>query len=455
MTVSRTYAPSSDIEDETFFSKRNDIGDAFIPDTSVPLRGLGNWIIISSSFSESIETKVRPYLYEVIFILWRETWLEAKSGNAFHRQMFGAFIDNCDFLIPLCLKSLILRCSEISQSPNLIPSLLFDRNHINILSSLVEATSYGLMDEILKGSCQRDFDHALVKCLSSNDLIIDFLTGLLAVIHPAQVSWLISKYFDGLRVCDTNNDECFDVNIIKSAVVRLRGSRLLRLRATERISSLPRFLALNFPLKPSSSNSQVPAAYLSWTSQIKIISQHLDFSDTADVMNGLHRLPESNWLAGLVVDECFTICAKSTLSLSTLSASPSLTKKRNSDFPSNIAIHCHQSMALHSITIIYELLLRSHATDRRYQNEEASYRVASVFLAPILDHSIDNMRALVEMNADDTTRILWLSTVLYVLQESAESSLCNLLEVREFCFDHDARFRSHLQFFFRFSREST
>jgi hypothetical protein len=112
-------------------------------------------------------------------------------------------------------------------------------------------------------------------------------------------------------------------------------------------------------------------------------------------------------------------------------------------------------MAFHSITIIYELLLRSHATDRRYQNEEASYRVASVFLAPILDHSIDNMGALVEMNADDTTRILWLSTVLYVLQESAESSLCNLLEVREICFYHVALFHSHLHFFFRFSREST
>ena len=419
------------------FSKRNDIGDAFLPDTSVPLRGLGNWSIIFSSLSEPLETRVRPYVYEIILLLWRETWLEAKSGKNEHRQRFEAFTENYDFLLPLCLKSLILRCSEISNSHNLIPSLLFDHSHITLLGSLIEATAHGLMESILKGNCQRDFDHALVKGLSSNDLMIDFLTGLFTAIHPAQVSWLTIRYFDFLRSFDTTSDECVNIKSFKS-VIRTRGSRLLRLRAAEKLSSLPRFIALNFPLKTSNIKSQMQAPIFSWTRQMKMMSKGLDASasGTYDFIEGVQRLPESCWLAKLLVDECFSVCASSfELALSCDSAVVSqTTNKSESDSLLHQALTCHQSLALHSITIIYELLLRSHATDHRYQSEEASCRIADVFLLSITKNTIDKIPVLDKMAVDDKIRVIWLSCVLYVLQESSETTLCALIEVGFYAF---------------------
>jgi len=425
------YTPSSDIEDEKIVSRRKDedLVDAFLPDRSFPLRGLGNWIIVASSFSRSTEAKVRPHVYEVIIILWNEVWQEAKHGNTFHRQLFDTFVNNCDFLIPLCLKSLILRCSEIIHHPKLIPPLLFDHYHINIISSLIEAVTNGIMSETLKGKCQLDFDHALAKCLSSNDFLIDFLTGLLTVIHPVQVAWLFSKYFDSLGAYDTRNKtngvEIFDMHITNPDFLRVRGSRLFRLRAIEKIASLPRFIALNFPLKTSSFNKLATSACLSWTNQTK--TRYQDISASANIMSGLRRCPENNWLARLLAHECFTICVQSAFEAH--SSSSSSMKRKDIDSTSNIIMQCRKSMALHSITIVYELLLRSHATDCRYQSEEASYRVASVFLEQILNDSIGNIRVLSEMAADDSVRILWLSSVLYVLQESSESSLCTLFEV--------------------------
>lgn len=429
--VSGTYAPSSDIEDEKFFSKRNDTSDAFLPNNSVRLRGVGNWLTIFSSLSKSQETNLRPHVYEVVLILLRETWLEVKNGNDVRRLTFEAFIDNLDFLIPLCLKSLILRCSETSYPQNFIPSLLFDHSHVTILSSLVEATTFGLMDQIVKGNGQYGLDYALVKALPSNDLLIDFLTGLLTVIHPAQVSWLITKYFDCLRAYDTSSHEPLDARNIKP-LLHLRGSRFLRLRAAEKMSSVPRFIALNFPLKTSPMRSQLGAAFLSWTKQIQMMPQHNSQSGSSDNMDSLRRLPENHWLAQLLVDECLTICARScqyALAYDAVQELQSSTKKNESHLLLCTAIPCHQSIALHSITIVYELLLRSHATDRRYQNDEASYRVASLFLSPVVDNTIDKVADLDLMVADDKIRILWLSSVLYVLQESAETNLCNVIEV--------------------------
>ena len=68
----------------------------------------------------------------------------------------------------------------------------------------------------------------------------------------------------------------------------------------------------------------------------------------------------------------------------------------------------------------YELLVKRHAMDSRFQTIDSNIRVAAMFVGPILDYSLDAYPVLARMNANQQVRGIWLICLLYVLQEGPE-----------------------------------
>ena len=80
-----------------------------------------------------------------------------------------------------------------------------------------------------------------------------------------------------------------------------------------------------------------------------------------------------------------------------------------------------QSIAIHAITTVHELLLRRHAMDRRFQNESSRGRIAALFAEPVFEQSISSVRWLARLESTHKVRSLWLLCFVYILQEAPEN----------------------------------
>ena len=77
-------------------------------------------------------------------------------------------------------------------------------------------------------------------------------------------------------------------------------------------------------------------------------------------------------------------------------------------------------MAQKAIFVLYEVLLRRHSLDRRFQGENARTRIAGLFAVPILELSSSEMPRLMKLDPSDDVRCLWLLCFLHICQESPE-----------------------------------
>ena len=424
------------------------------------------------------------YLYESVILLWLRAWLDhiedgigASSGSMerkitsfvvppphatastkLEQSPIFAFFANMDFLLPLCAKSIVLRFNmEVSSNYPPWTKAVVDEGHLRVLEPFVEMLARGLMGQALSGLQQSDepLDSSLLRALESSAVVHDFIAALAAVLHPEHMQSLIGKFFRTLRDCETEHLgdlSSIDFQWTDENLHRVRSSRQLRLQAIERLAVLPSFLAMNYPRK---FNSNRCSSFSRRTKKSDWLHQHADADCGEECIwkpnahAGTEKLPRAGWLSDLLTKESLSICSLSSESVvaeamahievtrqeSSLSPSqhriaPSLKKRPGASLKRSDLL-MFQALSIQAITCVYELIIRRHAMDRRFQGESGRGRVAGMLAGPILEKSIASVRWLARMEANHRVRSTWLLCVTYVLQEAPEYYIA--LTVRSYC----------------------
>lgn len=374
-------------------------------------------------------------------------------GPSASQSSIFLFYAHMDVLLPLCLKSVILRYA-VEVLPFYPPSTkaLLDESHIVIMNQLIELLARGLLGQALSGvGSSNGCEKALSRALMSSETVLDFLVGLLGVFHPEHMHILLRTFFKTLR--DGEIEHLHGRNVTDSgfewteeSLQRVRSSRQLRVRAVEVLAALPSFVSLNYPRRYAVERSSDTAKKATW------LMQSCESNEDDDIVQRqaqiVRRKPPSGWLAELLLTEALSVCSLSCeavvaeaiahVEVSSNAGSknasvvtPSLKKRPGAALKRNDLMML-QSIAVHSISCVYELLLRRHAIDRRYQTESGRERVAALYASPILDKSISSTRWLARMESTHKVRSLWLLCFVYVLQEAPTrvirnyiKSLCN------------------------------
>ena len=406
------------------------------------------------------------FLYESIFLLWLRAWLDfieggidssvsvdnkitsfvilPESGSKNDQPIF-AFFANLDFLLPICLKSIVMRYSrEISPNYPASTKAIVDDGHLRVLEPFVEMLARGLMGQALAGLCSGEtLEESLLRALKSSTVVNEFLAGLATVLHAEHIHSLLSKYFRTLRDCETEHLgdlSSTDFQWTLENLHRVRSSRQLRLQAIEGFSTMPAFIALNFPRKYTGATPSEKATRADW------LHQYVDF-DEKDFWNPrVHspskRAPPSAWLAQLLTREALSICSLSSESvvaeamahIEATSAPPhglpasSALKKRPGATLKREDLLMFQSLSIQAITSVYELLIRRHVMDRRFQKESSRGRIAGMLAGPIFEKSLQSVRWLARMEATHRVRSTWCLVLVYVLQETPETLLTHLIK---------------------------
>ena len=411
-------------------------------------------------------SRQRSYSYEVIFVLWAKAWLEytAENGTRIHHVLFNqsesdsdnrsllisSFYAHKDLLLPLCMKSMVIRCSSVTSEANSSAKVIVDEYHMQILESVIEMLCQGLMAEALSPDADNP-DQALIESLRSVDTVVDFLIGLSSMIHPQQQGIILTTFIKTLRAAEKDDEDilagCIEWN--SSTIRRVKASRHLRLRAIEKLSVLASFIQSNFPLKYSPCGALTKERSVSWNVQnagdpelIGIASCGSPYSD------GAERFPRSGWLACLLTDELLLICSLSCEAVvAEAIAHTEATKRQNEGSqsslqsalqqrPGKMLTRCDllllQSLGVHAITCLHELLLRRHAMDTRFQSDQCQGRIAATFASSILTKSIDSVRWLARMESTHKVRSVWLLCFIYILQEAPEALMRSRL--RSYCY---------------------
>jgi hypothetical protein len=430
----------------------------------------GNDLTINES-----KKQTPPFLYESILALGIQSWLyhielsnrrkENENNRRVNNVPFISFLNydpslpqndtahsftlHLDVLLPLCMKSLALRCSMLKPSTAEVYMTVLDGKHMDILEAFIDVSCRGLMGQALAG--EGSDDEALVWALGTSESVLDFLVGLLAIIHPSQVAVLVMKYFQILsdqEASDIPRSNPGSFVWTQLSLRRARCSRQLRLRAVEKLSQLPAFVALNYPLKYVSDGDSKQASHSSWKTQTASSNdiQIKSFLESCPYPDGKERLPPTHWLADLLTHECLSICSHSCEAVvaeaiaqikaseqdeSSKDGKASSFRKRPGLSLTRDDLLRFQSTAVHAITCVYELLLRQHSMDARYQTEECRSRIASIFASSILVKSVRSVKWLTRMESSHRARTQWLLCFAYILQEAPESVIRD--QLRAFC----------------------
>lgn len=364
-----------------------------------------------------------PFLYEVLLVICLHLSNRDVQDSNKESHEFELFIENIDFILPLCMKSLALRCLKPRRFPQITTSYMFDANHMIILESCVEAITSAFVRQVTNTKGSVELTIQLV--LKSNEIMIEFLVGLLTLIHPSQISWIISRYFEFLR--QREEDQEVSNENMPEALAVIQLSRQLRLQAAEKLACIPRFVAFNFPCKIHPYRGYGSKGSFSWTNQLN--DRHVNNESSRGSPD---RLPEMNWLSNIVLNECFLICTRScdaivNKAIFEVQSKPRAQGKKSAmrkriNVPKE-SLERYNSIGNHSISIIYDLLLRAHAIDCQHQSPEAKERIASMFLSTIIDNALLGVMLLSKLQVGDKIRNVWLLSVLYVLQEAPEMAL--------------------------------
>jgi len=463
-------APGSDAEDDTDASNQTRPGQKH---ESVPIlkyRNLLDEAVLSFSVKSGADDDVAlgrgKFVYETIIVLWLRAWLDHVEGSfrkpSIHtgrqtttfdvpyidpsvsqpegNEPIFSFYAHLDFLLPLCLKSIVMRYSEdvMSRYPP-GSKVMLDEGHLRIFEPFVELLARGLVGQALSGMSSAEArEVALRRALESSDVVLDFLIGLFSVLHAEHMRILLTNYFAILL--DTETEHLGD-NINETTfewtdenLHRVRCSRKLRLRGIEKLSVLPSFLAMNYPMKYSRSIESLESKKATWLKQYNDIDPDSPSSiEDSLEENGVEKLPHSGWLARLIIVDSLSVCALSCEAVvaeaiaqieeSSQHGSPtkdSSLKKRPGASLKRADLLMFQAMGIQAIEIVYELIVRRQAMDRRFQTDSARSRIAGLLARPILEKSVASVRWLARMEATHKVRSSWLLSFAYVLQEAPE-----------------------------------
>lgn len=463
------------VEEPPLFPEGSDIDDT---PASELLRGHfdGPLFAFSVKFERDNEVPVRcgEFIYESVVILWLRAWLDHVEARlrdqdrnptetvatfpipkydpkSYSSESVFSFYAHMDFLLPLCLKSFAVRYSiEVAPSYPIATRAMLDDGHMLIMEPFVELLARGLVGQALSGLGSADGrDEGLARALQTSITVVEFLVGLMTILHGEQMHVLLNKFFLTLRDCETEHLGNFladggEFSWTEESLHRVRCCRQLRLRAIEMISSVPSFITLNYPKKYPSGVRPPKLPSVSWLHQ-----SHVQGDTGGDPKrdSGNQKLPRSGWLADLLTGEGLLVCslscevviaeamAHAEVSRTDVHATPqskaSALRKRPGAALRRDDLLMFQSMGLHAITTVYEVILRRHALDQRYQTESTRARVASLFTKAILEKSLNSVRWLARMESTHKIRSIWLLCFVYILQESPEPLLRQFL--RSYC----------------------
>jgi len=466
-----TYASSSKLTsftDKNPFDASSDVEDECKTGTSQTMRGSQACLklpaLVFRPMKEQgdlpdLATQHLLSLYESITSLWVQSWTSFAASMNGERVLRGSsetiptwpyeivqgssnpstdaiisssFIRNASFFLPLCLKSLALRCSLQYTTTMIIPMTFLDDSHMRVLVPMVETIALGTMREAMTGgsSAASHSDQMLTKALSISEHTLDFLIGLFALLHPSQVATLVKAYFHILRECEDPQCGTQDPTD-KFRLRRIKCSQQIRLYAVERLATMSRFTGLNFPIKYSGSYPKKNQA-ATWMDHRSNTLQRDDV--IRSYFKKVDRNPATFWLADLLMSHCLSICHRSckTIIVEAKAQSNALRfGRRDEGSLSREELLRIESVAFHSILVCYELLIKRHASDSRFQTATCNTRVAAMVMGPLLEQSVESVSILTRMDANHKVRCLWILCILYVLQEGPEASLRNTLSA--FC----------------------
>jgi hypothetical protein len=154
-------------------------------------------------------------------------------------------------------------------------------------------------------------------------------------------------------------------------------------------------------------------------------------------------LPKSGWLASLLTNESLSICAlcceavvaEAMAHMETQETAARKDKSKISIMNRPTAsmkradLLMFQSIAIHAITCVHELLLRRHAMDKRFQKESCRERIAALFTQSIFDKSMASVRWISRMESTHKIRSIWMLCFAYVLQEAPETLIREAIKV--------------------------
>jgi hypothetical protein len=433
----------------------------------------------------SIPVGTGKFLYESLILLWVHAWLDfvedpadedeqvesnglevplqsipllnisAKEGSTIH-----SFFVHMDVILPLCLKSFTIRyCNEVDPKQTVSRKAIVDDNHMLLLTVLVEILARGLLGMAMSNP-GKNSDKALAKALSSAQTVLEFIIGLCSFLHQGHMFVLLGKFFKTLRECETENLVCtngkFEFAWTEDTLQRVKSARQLRLRAIEKLAVLPNFLSLNHPL------THLPNAntlHLQNSLSPNPLSYQEDQFIDPDLSNGTEMFPTNGWLANLLSTECLSICALSSeVVVAEAMAQLETQSQRAARSPTHRASELRkrpgaslkrddllmfQSLAIHSITLLHELIFRRHSMDERFQREKSRGRIATLFVSSLFEKSLSSVRWLSRLESTHKVRSLWLLCFVYLLQELPEASLKDF--VRTYC---NPKVRKHCCFSF-------
>ena len=124
---------------------------------------------------------------------WPYEVVQGTNNPSAEEKVAVSFIRHIAFFLPLCLKSLAMRCAQCQTTKLIIPMTFLDDSHMQILLIMVESIALGTMREAMSGSSGvSNADQTIAKALSTSQHSLDFLVGLFALLHPSQVSTLVT-----------------------------------------------------------------------------------------------------------------------------------------------------------------------------------------------------------------------------------------------------------------------
>ena len=352
-----------------------------------------------------------------------------------------AFYSNMNLLLPLCLKSIVIRCSLSTSSSSSDKKVVVDETHMKVLSSMMVMLASCVVAEAAAADDGRK-SQSIAVALIRSDAILDFIVGLACVLHPQQLSEIVSVYFKTLRETEIagkiqgGKQKPFVWD--GPTLHRVRCSRQLRLHSVERLCTIGPFLAMNYPLKFPEWKGNRKANPPKWTNQ-NVADRHAEAPalNFAAYDDGYNLLPQNGWLADLLLGEALAVCSlsceavvaeamahlESTQPEANGSPSSKALVSRPGKSLTRVDLLVFQSTAIHAMTIVYELILRRHALDSRFQNEQSRSRIAALFAKTLIEKSVASVRWLARMESTHKVRSLWLLCFVYILQEAPEAVL--------------------------------
>lgn len=432
-------APGSDIDETESLQEENGQSSSdFMPVS-----------LFSSLAENTVSDKHRlGFVYEAIIPTWIESWVRKDSpyDEASRDEYAASFVEHAEFLLPLCLKSLSLNFAVklSSRASGTNSKLVPDEASARVLKAFADVLGRGLLFTSRHDASTDSNDQALFRAMSMLDSAVDFLVGLSGLLELQFVRAILEAYFRALRSPELKGP-VENIPWDQTSLRNVKCSRILILRSIEKLATLPAFMALNRPMKYLDSRVPNISPQLRWLSQG---SPRLD--NSKDEPEPLPSDSDSGWLIDLVTNECLSACAlccgvvvgEAVAHMENSSGRQtklSVMKKRPGAELTTDNLLMFQSIAAYAIDIFFELVVRRHAVDRRFQTESARSRVAAASSRSMLENSVKSFEWISKMDPQHKIRSLWLLSMLYTLQEAPEAAIVDFIasccekEVRKFC----------------------